>query len=515
MKKLYSTFLCLLLSTLFYACEDSIPRDRPTISSDIVSEVGTDDSDEADLLDIPERPSGAIIIDSNFCGCKNGEPITIGDCASMCSVSQNTTNENETLYFSTSLTEAITLDAYEDFFGWCNKEITDPNTGDPVSTDVRCYMEVKNESGDIVLNQDFEPVAASNSQSVSIAGIDEDATFRLTFVEASSGARSTTIQIRKESEIDENAMTGPLMLMPISQYTCIVRPTNIFNEETGEIIITDINRFHFYFNSETRPEPLQASTLNTLYCHDIEKYSTPVASPLLEEKTGSYTLWNKNDPRFYSLDGDEILDINQIILSRIQLQGASLNTAPNLFLPISWPNHIDDGDSQSGDSDATTSLTPVTKELGYAMSPFLDGDTFKSYCPTQQHYYNTTNPLFKALRGLIGDTEALYAAKQDNVLDYLLVRQSVVEDIWFYTEAGVNIKPTTESIQGKQIKFYWPPEPSSPYIKKDHQRVYTIKAAGELSGDASVETGATNSTGVRTDYPTHDKRVACIPVLVN
>jgi hypothetical protein len=517
MKNLIANILFIQLLFFAISCEDSVPRDRPTYSTDELLEVtDTDTVTEPELLEIPTRPSGAVIVQSDFCGCQAGKAVTIGNCEATCSSKQASSDASEVLFFNVALTENITLDTYEDLAGWCGREIIDPNTSEAVSTGVECSMEVKNEAGSVVLNIPFGAVAGSNSQKINITGIDADTTYRFTLVESSSGARSTTFQVRKESTNDENTQTGPLMLMPVSQYTCIFRAQTEFDENTGELIITDVNRFHFYFNSETRPEPLQEATTSTVYCHDIEKFNTPVASPLLEETTGSYTVWNKNDPRFYDLkeiNTPNKIDIDEIVYEKVLLQGAVLTAPPNLFMPISWPNQIDDGDSSAGGSSGGT-LSPVTKQLGYAMRPFLDDNTYKAYCPTQLHYYST-NPIFKALRDLVGDTEALYAAKQENVLDYLLVRESILKNIWFYVEGGQNIEPTSDTIQGKKIQFYWPADAASPFIKKSHQRVYTVTAASELSGDNTVETGVSNGEAVRTNYPTHDKRIACIPVLLN
>jgi hypothetical protein len=496
------------------SCEETVPRNRPALTTEEVKVV-VDPDETPNLLEVPKRPDGAVIIQSDFCGCQAGKAITIGNCDAICTSKQNSTDNTETLFFNVALTEEITLNDFEDLSGWCSNTIIDPNTQAPVSNNVECKMEVKNEEGSVIMNIPFEAVPGTNAQSINISGIDADSTYRFTLFENSSAARSTTFQVRKENKNENNTQSGPLMLMPVSQYTCIFRSQSVFDENTGELIITDVNRFHFYFNSETRPEPLQAATTSTVYCHDIEKFSTPVASPLLEETSGSYTLWNKNDPRFYDLNEINTpgkIDIDEIIYEKVLLQGAVLAAAPSLFMPIKWPNQIDDGDSQAGSGDTQT-LTPVTKDLGYAMRPFLDNDTYKSYCPTQVHYYST-NPIFKALRDIIGDTEALYAAKQDNVLDYLLVRESVLEKIWFYIEGGQNIKPTSDTIQGKKIQFYWPPEPASPHIKKSHQRVYTVTAASDLSADNAVESDVSNSDAVRTNYPTHDKRIACIPVLL-
>ena len=115
------------------------------------------------------------------------------------------------------------------------------------------------------------------------------------------------------------------------------------------------------------------------------------------------------------------------------------------------------------------------------------------------------------------DTEGLYIAKEDNACNFLLVNESVVKSIWFYVEGGQHIEPTTDTISGKQVQFYWPADSTSPFIKKSHQRVYTIKSTSDLgngcSGGSAGTGGTSGSNGIPTTIPPHDKRIGCIPVM--
>ena len=511
MRKLCLLIFILTAQLIIISWEDNVPTDRPTFSNNNDSLINDNDIDEEEEQE-PEviRPSGAVIIQPDYCGCKNGEPITIGDCAAICSNSQDSGNGQEQLFFNVELTTAITLDIYEDVFGWCNQEINENET------DVRCAIEVKSESGNLS-EINFTPSPGVTSFTTDISGLSFDETFRLTLVEKSSGARSTTFQVRKFSELRDPRQNGPLQLMPVNRYACM-----IVNGGATSEFQDSIQRFHLFFNSETRPEPLQETTVGSFFCHDKGIYgTTPINSPLLEETTGVFTLWYKDDPRFFSLDGDQIMDINQIIEQEVNLQGASLPETPELFVPLEWQSAFDDGDSSPG-SDASggdTTVTVVNKELGFYMAAFIDEDNnFTSYCPTRDHYYSSS-PFFKAMREVIAvDTEALYIAKQNNVCDFILVNESVVSDIWFYTENGQHIQPNSQTIRGKQIQFYWPADPSSPFIKKSHQRVYTIKSVSELSGGScnntvTTEDSSSSANGVRTVFPRHDKRIGCIPVL--
>lgn len=512
MKKLaIVNFLTISLLLILGGCQD-IGADRPTI---LQGETNlTDNVLEKPPLPIPERPSGAVIFKAGYCGCEAGKPITVGECANICSEKQATSDNSQKLFFSVDLTEEITLDIYQDLFGWCTQQLSDPNTGLPVATAPGCDFELKDEDGNIE-SIPFEPGSGTTNFSLNIAGLDDDLTYRLTLVERTSGARSTTFQLRKYSPTEGGGIRGPLQYMPINRYACGIRNGGSTSQNQN-----DFERFHLYFNSETRPEPLQEDTIGSFFCHDLGPTGNapPTNSPLFEETTGVFTLWDKEDPRFYSLDGDLIEDINNIIEREVNLQGATLTQTPKLFAMLEWLSAFDDGDAVPGDSSTSTTVQVVNKQLGYYMTPFLNPDTFRAYCPKESHYYSSS-PLFKAMREVIAkDTEAFYVAKQDNACDFLLVNESVVSKIWFYKENGQAIKPTDSTIRGKQIQFYWPADPVSPYIKKSHQRVYTVRSTSELAnscstGPSSSSSTSTNSSGVRTNIPPHDKRIGCIPVL--
>jgi len=513
MKVLILLILFTLSQIILISCEN-IPRGRPTFT-DLNSKVVSGDDDPV-LLDIPERPSGAIIVQADHCGCKAGVPITLGDCAAFCSENQNSSDTLAKLYFNVELTEAITLDVYEDVYGWCKEEIIDPNTNISVATGVGCSIEVKDQKGNVVENLPFDPGAGQASFVVDISGLDDDETYRLSIMETSSEAKSTTFQVRKFSSL-MTGPSGPLQLMPINRYSCMIREIAVVN---GVTTIIGLDRFHLYFNSENRPEPLNESSVALAYCHDIETYgTTPINSPLLEETPGAFSLWFTNDPRFYDLDFDGKRDINQLIEQEVLLQGAQLNSTPDLFTSLNWMSELSDGNNTPGGNGGNnTTIEVLNKDLGFYMAPFIDDQTYKSYCPTQQHYYSS-NPLFKAMRDLVAvDTEALYVAKEDNACNFLLINESVLSTIWFYIEGGQHIEPTTNTIAGKQVQFYWPADPASPFIKKSHQRIYTVKSTDDLgqgcSGTSSSNSSTNGSnTGIPTNIPPHDKRIGCVPVM--
>lgn len=515
MKNLTIIFLFTFIMTTFTSClDDNIPRDRPVLqlkNSDVTDETEDETVETEETEEVDTRPEGAIIIQTGHCVCEGNQQVSIGNCESFCSTKTGEIGA-KTLYFDVELTEAITLDVFEDLAGFCS----------PQSTDVagkKCVIEAKDENGNSATT-DLVVSPGQTSFEVNITGMNlrEDETYRLSISEVDTEAKSTSVQLRLVSELIIDDVGGPLALMPVNQYTCVFRSGGL-DTNTGELFNDSISQFHFYFIAKTRPEPLKEITLPTVACYDFPTFGTsPINSPLLQEQTGSFTVWNRMDPRFFSLDGNNRMKIDELIEQSLILQGQNVTEGPSLFFELQWMSGIDDGEDNPGDDGNTVSLTTKSDVLGMYMTPFLDRENgYRAYCPTQLHYYSD-NPLFKALRDVVGiDTEGLYAAKQDNACDFLLVRETEVKQLWFYIENGQHIQPTDDTIRDKKIQFYWPADPTSPYIKKSHQRVYTIKGSEDIScGDTpDVQSGSSDSGGVLTNLPPHDNRIGCVPKLMN
>ncbi len=506
MKIRFTTFTLLLL-VLFTSCDDNLAN-RPTLDFSDQSVSTDDDDDEAEEDESTiERPSGAIeILANSACICSAGEPISIGSqCDSICSSRQSSSNETRTLYYQVSLNSLITETYIEDMYGFCNT-LTDDDSDEVAS----CYLEIKDPDGTITASPTVTPTAGQVKFSEDIDGLlDEGTTYRVTLVELTSGARSTTVQVRVTPDLIEDTIGGVLALEPINEYNCLLK-----SQESTTFNVLDATSFHFYFNAETRPDPLLESSMSAVYCHDVTTYgTTPISSPLLSEQVGIFTLWDSSDPRFYALDsGDDTLQIHKLIEQNMTLYGSEPDETPTYFYKLNWPSAFDDGDLGTDSSNSTSvTLDVVNSDIGYYMVPFVNETTLKAYCPTAEHFYSD-NVIFKSMREYIGedmDTEALYVAKQENVCDFILVRETILKQIWFYTEDGQNIQPTDSTVSGNKIQFYWPADTSSPYIKKSHQKTYTVKRASEVScGDASLDDTSDSSS-----LPTHDRRIGCIPKL--
>ncbi len=510
-RRLFIITLLILQSVLFYSCNDA-PRNRPTINlTDQNVEVDEQAQEEAEALAEEERlaalarPSNAIKIQSGYCACQDNKAVTLGNCESLCSAKSTT---DPILYFDVLPTEVITeRDDIQTFYNWCTKEIVDPTTGESIATNPNCMIEAKDSDNNVGYLSIQTMSAGSNAVEVNIAQLDNDKTYRLRIVETTSGAYSSTVQLRKFSTPVDDPVGGPLRTVPVQQYTCL----NItFSDDGTSLFYEDASRMHFYFNDENRPEPLSSAFVN-IHCHDVYKYgTTPINNPLLEETPGAYSLWDLWDPRFWDTDGDGQAQINQLLQQNVIDQGYSMDTPPELFHKFQWYNGPDVSSASSTSTGTTAS--PALAELGYYMTPWIDQTTFKAYCPKQSHYYSS-NQLFVAMRELVAvDTEGLYIAKQEGSEDYILINESTLKSIWFYLENGQHIEPNNDTVTGKQVQFYWPADSDSPFIKKSHQTIYTVKKASEVGSD-NVSTDQQSETGTSSNYPPHDKRIGCVPSL--
>lgn len=508
-----------MVQTMVLTSCDEAPRDRPTFNYSNLSPTGTGTTTtEPETKPIPERPNDEIYIKSGYCGCKEAKPITLGNCTTFCA---DKNVADPTLYLEVEPSGVITgREDLGSFYNWCKKELVDPNTGEAVATGVDCAIQAKDENNNTGQLSITKINPGSNKLEINISTLDENETYRLEIVESTSGATSKTFQLRKYEAPETEPVGGPLWTTPVTQYTCIWR---LFTTQGNSIFYDGIQRVHYYFNDETRPEPLENGIVD-IYCHDIYTYgSTPRNNPLLEESPGSFTLWNNWDPRFFDDPDPEKangtpntkLIVNQILLHRVEEQGYNMTTAPDLFFPFKWPNgpSVSSGtNGGTGGTGAGDNSDPTS--LGWYMTPWIDQTTYKAYCPKEEHYYSN-NQLFVAMRDLIGvDTEGLYIAKQESVQDFILIKESLLKQIWFYIEGNQHIEPNNDTVTGKQIQFYWPADTDSPFVRKSHQHVFTIKSASEISDSTgSGASGQQNSDGSTSQYPPHDKRLGCIPKL--
>ena len=510
----YSLIHTISLIVLFMsvtACNESPTRKNIDFFSDkTTTSTNTDNSITPEEDELEQRPSNVVFLQAGVCACQNKEVISLSDgsCASTCSSQVGTDLE---LFIKVQLDELITADdRYQNLRGWCQNLIND---GTEEGIQANCIVDILDEDNNAPPVNLVDASLDSLTVRVNATTLTKNKTYRVTLRETSSQATSTTTQFRL---IDPAAVDnlGILKLSPVTRYTCFTRIVETDNQFD---YFNDAFRLHFYFIERDRPNPIP-SGVDNLFCHDIFRYGVNDSNvfPRIEETPKTFTLWDKEDPRLYDLDGDNQLDVHNHIQSRVSQLGGSLNSTPTIFEPFSWP-----GDpfatSQAGNS--------VNVSLGFYMTTWLD-ENFRSYCPKESHYYSD-NLLFKALRDYVQiDTEGLYIAEKqienivvdengnqvDGTTDIILIRESVLKSIWFYLDSNQNhIQADENSVSQEKVMFYWPADPNSPLTRKSHQRTYVLKRLSEVGTGTVSE--PVNDAGVRQSFPTHDKKFGCVPVL--
>jgi hypothetical protein len=512
--------LCMTLAS----CQDTLPQ-RPTIAQGKTTKNPTvcpegqilEEQDDGSKLCVDEpfvRPSNAVLWRNDFCACRNGKAVSFGNCSSFCA--NKNTNGAERLYATFNVTADVSLSGLGNVHGWCTMLIP----GDQKNPS--CVLEAKAEDGtktDILVTV----LPGSNSLTADIQdALDYDKTYVLTLVETNSKARSNSIQLVKFSPEIGIPILGPLKNAPISQYSCLVRE---FSEDTGtgDIFFDSAYRMHFYFLPRVPPNPIPAGMSN-LICHDIfnplyGRFDNELF-PRLETKPGVFNLWDTMDPRFYDNNGNGLIDVNEIIVQKTKNFGGTIPSSSSFFSEFRWP-----GSPQISEDAGNTNA----QALGYFMAPWIDQQSYRSYCLTSEHY-NTNNALFKALRDIIGvDTEGIYIGEKapETVItsngqpttgfkDYILVRETELKKVWFYLNNGVPTAPTDNNVANVAVYFYYPFNPASPFVKTSTQRIFRVRSASELNSgntntSSQISTNGATSSGSITSYPPHDRKIGCVP----
>ncbi|RLA61787.1 MAG: hypothetical protein DRQ88_00125 [Epsilonproteobacteria bacterium] len=450
------------------------------------------------------RPDEAVFINSDFCSCNNkkSEIINLG-CEHKCAA----TIEGPTLFASVAVDQRISENPeMENLQGWCNNELTnDPANGVSPS----CVFEVS----DGVSTQDLNLATISgNSFTVNLNSLVKYRTYTGRLVEKGTNTTdpaSSSIQIyRRDPQDGLTPFPGVLKLSPISQYTCITR-VGAFDPQSRTSFYDNSARLHFYYNDREMPTVRPPDP--NLFCHDIENlgYIDRPTYPRLELIPQAFSLWDTTDIRFSDVNQDSRMDINEIIETQIIRQ---FNTTPptvDYFVPFQWPN------APQSEEESTVPT------LGYMMRVFVDPKTGRGKCPTQEDYQGV-DPSFIVLGQYVGvDTEALYIAFRQKINlveedgstteapdDVLLIRQSLLEQIWWYQEGNLQVEPDEVTAGQRTLYFYYPPDPVHPYIKKSYQELYTVRDRSALStgADAGETTGG---------LPSYDKRFGCVPANVS
>jgi hypothetical protein len=446
-----------------------------------------------------ERPS-EVYVQSDTCACKSLKSASIGNCSTVCA---GKTDKTETiLYGSVLVGSTIELnDSMVNLHGWCNNEIGDGLTSP------KCSLEFTEEGGSVeyVSLTTFE---GSNNFQADVTNLDLNKVYvvKVKEVQSGSNAESDAFHLTlKDPDSDDDTTDDPLSSVLNSQYTCVTRAGSTSSD--GDDIYTNAARLHFYFNNKNSPPALAAGN-PFLFCHDINDHgeTDSILFDRLELLSQHFALWDNTDIKFVDQDGDGFPDVDTIIQNKLKDEYDVTDT-PRLFWQFSWPN-----------SPEASSATL----MGYAMIPWINSDTGRPFCPTRDDYINSTDPILKVLNSVVGnDTEAIYLGKKEPVSlpddsgnmvtqpdDILIIRQGILEKIWFYYENGQHYTPDVVTSTQKTIHFYWPPDYTNPHTKKPSQKLFTIRSTDELSGTANSGVGSVPTTAAP-----KDKRIGCVPDL--
>lgn len=443
-----------------------------------------------ELIEI-RRPDEQIFVKRDYCSCLNRKPDILNNCDSFCA-NRNTTSP--TLFGSVEVGVEILLNEdLGNLFNWCTREIDDGLTSPS------CLLEVFD--GGTTQRLSIEIPQNSNTFTVSLQSLEFNTTYVARIVEQTSGARSDAFQlIRKQQDTSGSGPQGPLKIMAVSQYTCVLRSAT---EVGNDLFFENAIRQHFYFPSNNSPPPVPPGNPRRL-CHDPNNdgINDGPLKPRLELIPQHFAVWDLADLRFIDVDPqDGSPDINTQIRDRLNNE-FGVNANINLFGLFTWPNAPDSG----------------PQNVGIFMQPFVNPQSGRAFCPGRNEYEGD-DPIFKILGEVVGvPTEGIYLAEKQpeplfdadgNVIevpqDIIIIRENLAKKVWFYFENGRHYRPDEVTVNTKTLHFYYPPDPEEPFVQKSDQRIYTIRSPQSLGQQGNV--------GLNTSIPAPDRRFGCIPAI--
>jgi len=518
-RALTSTLLILMvLLTIASGCQEK-PRAGVFVDLGATVDDDTDDDTDDDDDTTATRPDGVIFFKNDFCACNNTKSVIISGttCTNFCATKN--TNGVDTLYFNFTVGDEIIAQGFNDVAGWCTTILED-------NANPQCVLEARSASGtEPVISFNVVP---GNSFTANISTLAKDKTYILTLKELTSGAKSNSIQIRKPSDGAGNQQLGPLVVQPVTQYTCINRRI-LEDSNNGDVFYETAVRLHFYFIERFRPEKVP-SGISDAFCHDVATYGKNDSNsyPRLEETPGSFALWSTEDIRFFDMDKSGVRDVNELIAKKAADYGAPFASTPNLFFALTL--------SSGPTINTVGNVASSGAALGFYMSYLNDAAGGNvAYCPKQAHY-NAGDTALRAIGDVLqADTEGVYLAKRETEtftnsngeteclpMDIIITRETDMKKVWFYLHPTTRIptQPVSASVlRNNTIKFYYPFDFTSPYVKKSHQKEYTVILPDQVSkGTCSENTGGvptTDTAAIPTTYTPHDRRFGCIPVSTN
>ncbi len=424
------------------------------------------------------RPDGAFTFKENTCICRNSLPVSKGDCADACR--GKNTKGADVLFAEFSVGSVLANSSLKHVKNWCYKYIIG-ETSFP-----KCTVEVIDGEG----NKTYLPTfnfPKNNSLTVDVSSLDDDQNYWFRLVETTSKAASIPYELYVFDPVGY-----PLKTDTLSQYSCYPR-------------LAKDQRVNYYFGG-FRPSPLRGH--ESIVCHDAAKYGeTDDASfPRLDLLNPVAGLWKSQNYLFFDNNGDGVLDINELVIRKMKEAGGETRNNLRLFGVLSAP----------GTKDSNFEAGNISyNQLGFVMSYWVNTTSFHSYCPDEEDYA-TGKPAYKAMNEILGKgTEGIYAAErsENEIKSYLLIRESNLRPVWFYMNNGVATKPGENQLQFQTIYFHYPLNPANPYVKAPHQKLYRVRSVTELGTNLTSLQAFTAQTGEMISYPSHDRKIACVPKL--
>ena len=258
------------------------------------------------------RPTNAITIQTSSCACKDSSSIMLNNCAAFCS--GRSTSGAEKLFGTVILGAEVELNAnLGSLKGWCNNEIGDGQTNPS------CVLEVTD--GPSTFTVPVTEFPSRNTFTADLTTLNNDVRYRVTLVETTSNARSSSIHIFKSDNLEVENQSSIVSTHFVTQYTCLFRnPDPTFAQQLSW---NEYVEKHFYFTTNNPPPVLPNQVDINTVCHnyDLDLFDNALL-PRLQQVPGFFAVWNFRDNNFVDLDGNSKEDIND----RIQKQLADRRT---------------------------------------------------------------------------------------------------------------------------------------------------------------------------------------------
>lgn len=478
-------------------------------------------------------PDGQIFVESGFCVCKDAKPDSIGNCAEKCS-SRNI--PQSTLFVDVFFGPEIELNqVLENLNGFCSFNADQADAGGS-TTNSTCLLEIDDGTNKVTTDN---VTIYNNGRGFQVPLPDNlaayDQTYVMRLINSSQEVGSTYFQVRKKEYEEPGPDLGFLKIAPAHMYACLFTlPGPGTTLQNLEFVDTS-RRFYLYPEFITPPSippvsvtqdddgNLQLSTQFLIFCHNPQYNNQGLFdSPLYPRhnlKENHLYFWDPSDVRFFDINpANEVLDINERITEDVNNLGFDTEGLIEVFSEINWPTYpCEEGLCQNDPPENFPGL-------GFFMKVWVNSSTGEVFCPERDDYENG-NTIFQVIGEYVGvDTEGIYLGEKEieiytdangnvqtsDIEGYMFVRQSVLENIWFYVDGDQNKIPgTLESAKSHTMFYYWPiceTNGCNPLVKQANQKLYTIRAE-----DSVYSEGDRTKIGFRQSFPAADKRFGCIP----